>query len=145
MPEDGEWGKWRARERFRERKILGVKSSFLLHLLVCTKQTVKLKRGLGKLPQQEQTETLVFNLKLRCKNKNIKKLHLTRQQQTGLNSATEDMLTLTCCQDHILTENIWFVCSETLYSGDERRCDGCGTNDQTITEHRATQPTEAEG
>ena len=21
----------------------------------------------------------------------------------------EDMMTLTCCQDHILTENIWFV------------------------------------
>ena len=34
------------------------------------------------------------------------------------NSAAEDMLTLTCCQDHILTENIWFVCSETSYSGD---------------------------
>ena len=32
------------------------------------------------------------------------------------------MLTLTCCQDHILTENIWFVCSETSYSGVERRC-----------------------
>ena len=35
------------------------------------------------------------------------------------------MLTLTCCQDHILTENIWFVCSETSYSGDERRCAQC--------------------
>ena len=32
------------------------------------------------------------------------------------------MLTLTCCQDHILTENLWFVCLETSYSGDERRC-----------------------
>ena len=41
------------------------------------------------------------------------------------------MLTLTCCQDHILTENVWFVCSETLYCGDERRCHGCGTNKQT--------------
>ena len=39
------------------------------------------------------------------------------------------MLTLTCCQDHILTENIWF---ETSYSGDERRCNGCGTNNQTV-------------
>ena len=28
------------------------------------------------------------------------------------------MLTLTWCQDHILAENIWFVCSETSYSGD---------------------------
>ena len=39
------------------------------------------------------------------------------------------MLTLTCCQDHILTENVWFVCSETSYSGDERRCHRCGTTD----------------
>ena len=37
------------------------------------------------------------------------------------------MLTLTCSQDHILTENIWFVWSGTSYSGDERRCHGCGT------------------
>ena len=73
-------------------------------------------------------------------------LSLTRQQQTGLNSATEDMLTLTCCQDHILTENIWFVCSEASHSGDERRCYRCGTNDQTTkTEDRATQPMEAGG
>ena len=32
---------------------------------------------------------------------------------------TQDMMTLTCCQDHILTENIWFGWSETSYSGDE--------------------------
>ena len=25
---------------------------------------------------------------------------------------------------------LWFVCSETSYSGDERRCHGCGTNDK---------------
>ena len=57
------------------------------------------------------------------------------------------MLTLTCCPDHILTENIWFVCSETSYSGDERRCYRCGTNEQTTTnsEDRATQPMEAGG
>ena len=42
------------------------------------------------------------------------------------------MLTLTCCQDHILTENIWFVRLETSYSGDERRCHGCGTNNRTL-------------
>ena len=42
------------------------------------------------------------------------------------------MLTLTCCQDHILTENIWFVWSETSYSGDERRCYRCGTTKQTL-------------
>ena len=40
------------------------------------------------------------------------------------------MLTLTCCQDHILTENIWFVCSETSHSGDEKKCYRCGTNEQ---------------
>ena len=31
------------------------------------------------------------------------------------------MLTLTCCQDHILTENIWFLWSETSYSGHLKR------------------------
>ena len=41
-------------------------------------------------------------------------------------------MTLTCCQDHILTENIWFVWSETSYSGDERRCHRCGTNDDDM-------------
>ena len=30
----------------------------------------------------------------------------------------EDMMTLTCCQDHIITENIWFVWSKTSDSGD---------------------------
>ena len=34
----------------------------------------------------------------------------TRQQETGLNSAMNtDQMTLTCCQDHILTENICIV------------------------------------
>ena len=42
------------------------------------------------------------------------------------------MLTLTCCQGHILTENIWFVCSGTSYSGNEGRCHGCGTNKRTL-------------
>ena len=58
------------------------------------------------------------------------------------------MLTLTCCQDHILTENIWFVClcSETSYIGDERRCYRCGTTKRRqTTEDRATQPMEAGG
>ena len=40
---------------------------------------------------------------------------------------TQQWMTMTCCQDHILTENIWFVWSETSYSGDERRCYRCGT------------------
>ena len=57
--------------------------------------------------------------------------------------STQQWMTLTCCQDHILTENIWFVWSETSYSGDERRCHRCGT--KTISEDRATQPIEAGG
>ena len=57
-----------------------------------------------------------------------------------------EQMTMTCCQDHILTENIWFVWSKTSYSGDERRCHGCGTTEQrTISEDRATQPMEAGG
>ena len=55
------------------------------------------------------------------------------------------MLTLTCCQDHILREDIWFVCSETSKCGDERRCYRCGTNKRPITEDRASQPMEAGG
>ena len=55
-------------------------------------------------------------------------------------------MTLTYCQDHILTENIWFLWSETSYCGDERRCHGCGTNnEQPNSEDRATQPMEAGG
>ena len=43
----------------------------------------------------------------------------------------ENMM-LTCCQDHILTENILFVWSKRSYSGDERRCYRCGmTNERT--------------
>ena len=53
-------------------------------------------------------------------------------------------MTLTSCQDHILTENIWFVCSKTSYSGDERRCYRCGTT-MTNSEDTATQPIEAGG
>ena len=37
---------------------------------------------------------------------------------------------MTRCQDHILTENIWFVWSETSYSGDKWRCHRCGTDDK---------------
>ena len=42
------------------------------------------------------------------------------------------MLTLTCCQDHILTENIWFVWSKTSNCGNKWRCYRCGTNEQTL-------------
>ena len=42
-------------------------------------------------------------------------------------------MTLTCCQDHILTENIWFVWSKTSDSGDKWRCHRCGTTErQTV-------------
>ena len=52
-------------------------------------------------------------------------------------------LTLTHCQDdHILTENIWFVWSETSYSGDKRRCHYAGRtmndDDKQTTEDRAS-------
>ena len=38
---------------------------------------------------------------------------------------------LTHCQDHTLTENIWFVWSRTSYSGDKWRCHRCGTDGRT--------------
>ena len=38
------------------------------------------------------------------------------------------MMTLTCCQDHILTENIWFVWSKISDSGDVTNV----TNEQTV-------------
>ena len=54
---------------------------------------------------------------------------------------------LTHCQDHNLTENIWFVWSRTSYSGDKRRCHRCGTyghtDDKQTREDRATQPMDA--
>ena len=52
------------------------------------------------------------------------------------------MLTLACCQDHILTENIWFVCSQTSYSGDKRRCHYAGRTPKRTTEDRATHLTQ---
>ena len=61
--------------------------------------------------------------------------------------STQQWMALTCCQDHILTVNIWFVWSKTSYSGDKRRCYNAGrttTNKQT-TEDRATQPMKAGG
>ena len=49
---------------------------------------------------------------------------------------TEDMITLTCCHDHIVTENIWFVWSKTSeISGDVTIRD----NKQTHSKDRATQ------
>ena len=50
----------------------------------------------------------------------------------------------THCQDHILTENIWFAWSETSYSGDERRCYRCGTNNEQRTNKLSQWKLEAE-
>ena len=47
---------------------------------------------------------------------------------------------MTRCQDHISTENIWFVWSKTSYSGDKWRCHGCRTYGRTNKEDSATQP-----
>ena len=52
--------------------------------------------------------------------------------------STQQWMAPTCCQDHILTENIWFVWSETSYSGDERRCYRCGTTKQTNEHWRSS-------
>ena len=54
---------------------------------------------------------------------------------------------LTCCQDHILTENIWFVWSEISYSGDKMRCYNAGrrtTNKQLKIELLSRWKLEAE-
>ena len=48
------------------------------------------------------------------------------KSNSRLGSATEDILTLTRCQDHILTENLWFVWSKTSYRGDKRKCHYAG-------------------
>ena len=45
--------------------------------------------------------------------------------------STQQWMTLTCCQDHILTENIWFVWSETSYNGDKMRCYNAGRTTTT--------------
>ena len=36
------------------------------------------------------------------------------------------------CQDHILTENMWFVWSKTSYSGDKRRCHQAGRTNERV-------------
>ena len=73
---------------------------------------------------------------------NTKNVHKLDNSKLG---STQHMLTLTCCQDHILTENIWFVWSKTSYSGDKRRCHYAGRTDKRTSEDRATQPMEAGG
>ena len=65
-----------------------------------------------------------------------------------LNSATEDMLTLTCCQNHILTEIYGFYAWKHYIlemRGDVTDAGRQTTNKQTITKGRATQPMEAGG
>ena len=56
------------------------------------------------------------------------------------------LMLLTHCQDHTLTDIIWFVWSRTSYSGDKWRCYRCGTYGRTYgrtREDRATQPMDA--
>ena len=55
-------------------------------------------------------------------------------------SSYEDMMTMTWCQDLIITENVWFAWSNSSYSGDKWRCHRCGTNDERTREDSATQP-----
>ena len=43
-------------------------------------------------------------------------------------SSCDHMMTMTHCQDHILSENIWFLWSKTSYSGDKWRCHRGGTD-----------------
>ena len=43
---------------------------------------------------------------------------------------------MTCGQDHILTENIWFVWSKTSYSGDKWGCYLCGKDGRTTNKGR---------
>ena len=49
------------------------------------------------------------------------------------------MMTMTHCQDQILTENIWFVWSETSYSGDKKSCHQAGQRTNKKKDS-ATQP-----
>jgi hypothetical protein len=55
------------------------------------------------------------------------------------------MMTLTCCQDHILTENIWFVWSKTSDSGDITDAGQTTNKRRKNSEDRATQPMDAGG
>ena len=43
------------------------------------------------------------------------------------------------CQDHIPTENIWVVWSETSYSGDKMRCYNAGRTDGRTNEQLKTE------
>merc|ERR1712208_269 len=55
-------------------------------------------------------------------------------------------VTLTHCQDHVLSENIWFVWSKTSYSGYKRPCHQAGrtTNEQGKIELLSQWKLEAE-
>ena len=55
-------------------------------------------------------------------------------------SSYDDMMTPTCCQDHILTENIWFVWSKTSNCGDKVEMLSMQDNERTNIQDRAYQP-----
>ena len=54
----------------------------------------------------------------------------------------EDIMRMTQCQDHILTENIWFVWSNTSYSGDVEMS-RMQDDERRTREDSATQPMDA--
>ena len=87
-------------------------------------------RAWGILSNPSTTVSRTFKTK---EDYNKRKLDFVNYAKLRL-KVYEDTMTLTCCQDHILTENIWFVWSKTSYSGDKRRCHYAGrtTNDEHV-------------
>ena len=83
--------------------------------------------------------TIIYNLNIKLAEGHRKldnsKLGSTQQQKIH-------MLTLTCCQDHILIENIWFVWSGHVV---EMRGGGTDAGQTTNIEDRATQAMEVGG
>ena len=65
------------------------------------------------------------------------KLDYLQQCKTHSERCKVENMMLTCCQDHILTENIWFLWSKTSYEGDKWRCDH--GDKQPESENRANQ------
>ena len=107
-----------------------------LRALVDNKNIIFLLREMGaelKMTtlQVASWDQLINWWALRSNKMQTKKMFCWMKQILKLDNSklgsTQQWMTLTCCQDHILTENIWFVWSETSYSGDERRCYRCGT------------------
>ena len=73
-----------------------------------------------------QLETSRLLTVVYCRPKVWPKLDYLQQCKTHSEWCKVENMMLTCCQDHILTENIWFLWSKTSYSGDKRRCHYAG-------------------